>query len=178
MDSKHNARLTILALAATLLSGAAFYFGAGLHPHWWLTWVAALPVLLMAPSLPWGWSLLVAFAANALGALSLWNYLRQDLHFPLSAIAVYLFVPGAVIALAVLLFRGFFRRGQVWLAVLAFPSLIVAYEYLTELALGTFGNTAYTQLNNPPALQLAAVVGMWGIGFVVMLFAPAVAAAI
>jgi apolipoprotein N-acyltransferase len=178
MDSKHNGRLTILAFAATLLSGAAFYFGGGLHPHWWLTWVAALPVLLLAPSLPWGWSLLVAFAANALGALSFWNYLRQYLQFPLSAIAVYLFVPGAAIALAVLLFRGFFRRGQVWLAVLAFPSLIVAYEYLTELALGTFGNTAYTQLNNPPALQLAAIAGMWGIGFVVMLFAPAVAAAI
>ena len=178
MDSKHKVRLTILALAATLLSGAAFYFGAGLHPHWWLTWVAALPVLLLAPSLPWGWSLLVAFAANALGALSFWNYLRQILHFPLSAIAVDLFVPSAVMALAVLLFRGFFRRGRVWLAVLAFPSLMVAYEYLTELVLGTFGNTAYTQLNNLPALQLAAIAGMWGIGFAVMLFAPAVAAAI
>jgi hypothetical protein len=79
-----------------------------------------------------GWSLLVAFAASALGALSFWNYLRQHLHFPLSAIAVYLFVPSAAIALAVLLFRCFFRRGQVWLAVLAFPSLIVAYEYLVQ----------------------------------------------
>lgn len=178
MDSKHNARLAILAAAATLLSGAAFYFGAGLNPKWWLVWVAALPVLLVAPSLPWGWALLVAFAANALGALSFWNYLRHYLQFPPSAIAVYLFAPAAGIALAVLLFRSFFRRGQVWLAVLAFPSLIVAYQYLAELALGTFGNTAYTQLNNLPVLQLAAVSGMWGIGFVVLLFAPAVAAAI
>jgi len=178
MNSKHDARLTSLALAATLLSGAAFYFGAGLHPHWWLTWVAALPVLLLAPSLAWGWTLLVAFAANALGALSFWYYLRQILHFPIPAIAVDLFVPSAVMALAVLFFRAFFRRGQVWLAVLAFPSLVVAFEYLTELATGTFGNTAYTQLNNLPALQLAAVTGMSGIGFVVLLFASAAAAAI
>jgi apolipoprotein N-acyltransferase len=178
MGSKHDARLTVLVLAATLLSGGASYFGVGFHPHWWLAWVAALPVLLLAPSLRWGWSLLVAFAANALGALSFWNYLRQILQFPLLAIALYLFVPGAAMALAVLLFRGFFRRGQVWLAVLAFPSLLIAYEYLTELALGTFGNTAYTQLNNLPALQLVAISGMWGIGFVVMLFPSAVAAAI
>jgi apolipoprotein N-acyltransferase len=171
-------RITILAPTATLLSGSAFYFGAGLHPLWWLTWVAALPVLLLAPSLPWGWSLLVAFAANALGALSFWNYLRQVLQMPLSVVAVYLFAPCAVVALAVLLFRGFFRRGLVWLAVLAFPSVIVAYEYLIELALGTFGNTAYTQLNNLPVLQLTAITGMWGISFVVMLFAPALAAAI
>ena len=33
MDSKRDARLTILALATTLLSGAAFYFGASLRPH-------------------------------------------------------------------------------------------------------------------------------------------------
>lgn len=178
MDSKHNARLTVLASAVTLLSGTAFYFGAGLHPYWWLTWVAALPVLLLAPSLPWGWSLLVAFVANALGALSFWSYLRHDLHFPLSVIAVDLFVPSAAMALGVLFFRGFFRRGHVWLAVLAFPSLIVAYTYLTELVVGTFGNTAYTQLNNLLALQLAAIAGMWGLSFVVLLFAPAVAAAI
>lgn len=178
MDSKHKARLTVLALAATLLSGAASYFGGGLHPQWWLTWVAALPVLLLAPSLPWRWALLVAFAANAIGVLSLWNYLRNILQFPLPALAVDLFVPAAVMAGAVLLFRGFFLREQVWLAVLAFPALVVAFEYLSELALGTFGNTAYTQLDNLPVLQLAAVTGMWGIGFVVMLFAAAVAAAI
>lgn len=81
MGSKHNGRLTILAVAATLLSGAAFYFGAGLDPHRWLTWVAALPLLLAAPYLPWGSSPPVAFAANALGALSFWSYLRQQLHF-------------------------------------------------------------------------------------------------
>ncbi len=176
MASKHNAQLAILALAATLLSGAAVYFGAGLHPHWWLMWVAALPILLVAPRLSWSWTLLVAFAASALGALSLWNYLRQL--FPLPVIVAYLFVPGAAFALAVLLFRDFFRRGQVWLAVLAFPSLIVAYEYISESALGTYGNVAYTQLNNLPVLQLAALTGMWGIGFVVMLFAPAKTVAI
>jgi apolipoprotein N-acyltransferase len=178
MESKHNVRLGILALAAMLLSGAAVYLAVGLHPHWWPMWVAALPILLVAPRLSWGWTLVVAFAADAVGALSLWNYLWQHLHFPLPVIAAYLFVPAVAFALAVLLFRNLFRRGQVWLAVLAFPSLIVAYEYVTELALGTYRNTGYTQMSNLPVLQLATVTGMWGIGFVVMLFAPAIAAAI
>jgi len=178
MDSRLSTRFVIAALAATLLSGVALYFGAGLHPHWWLTWVAALPVLLVAPSLPWVWALLTAFAASILGTLSFWKYLRSDIHMPLGAALLTLLVPAAAFALAVLMFRSFFRRGQVWLAVLAFPSLLVGYQYVIELILGSFGNTAYTQLNNLPVLQLATLTGMWGIAFLVMLFAPAVAAAL
>jgi apolipoprotein N-acyltransferase len=178
MDSKHNTRFRVIALVATLLSGVAFYFGTGLYPQWWLVWVAALPVLLVAPSLPWGWTLLIAFVARALGNVSFWNYCRHDLHMPLEATLQSLLVPAVAFALAVLLFRSFFQRGQVWLAVLAFPSLIVGYEYFTELAFGTFGNTAYTQLNNLRVLQLAALTGMWGVSFVVMLFASALGAVI
>jgi apolipoprotein N-acyltransferase len=176
MDSKHNPRSPIIVLAATLLSAVAFYFGAGLHPQWWLVWVAALPMLWVAPSLSWGWALIVAFSASALGTLSFWHYLRVVLHFPLGLVLESLLVPATASALALLLFRALFRQGRVWLAVLAYPSVMVGYEYLTERVAGTFGNTAYTQLNNLPVLQLAAVTGMWGIGFVVMLFAPALAA--
>jgi apolipoprotein N-acyltransferase len=178
MDSKRNARLLLLALAATGLSAVAFYFGAGLYPKWWLMWLAALPVLLLAPSLPWSWTLLIAFAARAFGNLAFWNYCLHDLHMPLGATLQSLLVPAAAFALAALLFRVFLRRGQVWQALLAFPSLIVGYEYVTELVFGTFGNIGYTQLNNLPVLQLAALTGMWGISFVVNLFSSAAAAAI
>jgi apolipoprotein N-acyltransferase len=178
MDSQLNPRVLILALAAVLVSGVAFYFGAGLYPQWWLMWVAALPILLLAPSLPWRWTLLTAFAARSLGYLSLWNYLRQYIQMPLGITLESLLVPAIAFPAAVLLFRSFFRRGQVWLAVLAFPSFMVVYEYCTSLKFGSFGNTGYTQLNNLPVVQLAAITGLWGIDFVVLLFAPAIAAII
>jgi apolipoprotein N-acyltransferase len=77
--------------------------------------------------------------------------------------------------MAVIFFRALFRRGQLWPAVLAFPSMIVAYEYCNSLWVGTFWNTAYTQLDDLPVLQLAAITGPWGIGFVVLLLSSTLA---
>ena len=180
MDSNVNVRITILGLVATLLSGMAFYYGTGLHPQWWLMWVAALPILLLAHRLSLGRTFCMAVAARFLGFLSLWRYYRQYVRLPLLPTLENLLGPAVVFALAVLLFRSFFRRGRVWvwLAVLAFPTVIVVYQFFTDRVFGTFGNTGYTQLNNLPVLQLASLTGLSGIGFTVMLFAPAVAAAI
>lgn len=176
MDSGRNTRLPIVALlAATLLSAAAFYFGAGLYPHWLLMWVAALPLLLVAPRLSWGWALVMVLVARVIGSLPMWNYIAR-LRMPLGVRLEVVLAPAVVFGLAVLLFRSFLRQGRVWLAVLSFPSLIVLFEFCWDRAFGTFGNTAYTQLNNLPVLQLASVTGMWGVSFVVMLFAPALAA--
>jgi apolipoprotein N-acyltransferase len=167
----------MLALAAAaLLSGTALYFGTGLYPKWWLVWVAALPVLFLAPSLSWLRSGLVASAASILGGLNLWGYDHTQLHMPLWLALEILLLPAIVFSLAVLLFRSFFRRGRVWLAVLAFPAVIVAAEFCTDLVFGTFGNIAYTQLKSLPVLQLASITGLWGLSFLVELFAPAAAA--
>lgn len=176
MDMKSKKHQAALATAAILLSGAAFYFGTGLHPQWWLMWVAALPVLLLAPRLTWGWTLFVAFAARLLGACSMLTYYRVRLHVPIGTMLEYLLIPVVGFAAAVLLFRSFFRRDQIWFAVLVFPSFIVVREYCTSLVFGTFGNAAFTQLRDLPVLQLAAVTGPWGIGFVVTLFSSALAA--
>ena len=162
--------------AATLLSGAAFYFGTGLHPQWWLLWLAPLPVLLLAPRMPWGGAVAVAFVARLLGACSMATYYWVRIQASLGKKAEYLLLTVIAFPLAVWLFRSFFRRGQVWLAVLAFPSVYVLYEYCTNLAFGSYGNTAYTQLGNLPALQLAALTGLWGITFMVMFFSSSLAA--
>ncbi|HUZ93951.1 MAG TPA: nitrilase-related carbon-nitrogen hydrolase [Edaphobacter sp.] len=167
---------TALAATATILSGAAFYFGTGLHPLWPLMWVAPLPVLLLSPRIPWSRALLVAFVARLLGAGSMVTYLRVRLNqVPVETRLAYLLIPVFVFTLAVMLSRAFFRRGQFWPAILAFPSTIVAYEYCSSLWGGTYWNTAYTQLDNLPVLQLAAVTGLWGISSVVLLFSSALA---
>lgn len=177
MDSKLNMRNLALAVVAVAVSGAAFYVGDGLSPRWWVVWLAALPVLWMAPRLPWATAGIAALVARAIGGLSLWDYLG-NLRFPLWLKLEVLLPPAVVFGAAVLLFRIFLRRERPWLALLAFPSLLVGYEYLNSLASGTFGTTAYTQLRNLPVLQLGALAGLWGISFAVLLFAPTLAAII
>ncbi len=59
---------------------------------------------------------------------------------------------------------------------LSFPLIAVAGEYLVSLSQGTFLNVGYTQLDNLPILQLAAITGIWGIGFSVNLLPAGLAA--
>lgn len=176
MDSKVRTRGLMLAVLAVALSGGAFYLSDGLNPFWWAIWLAPLPMLWIAPRTSWRSAGVAALAAQVIGGLSSWNY-HRILGLPLWLRLELLVVPAIAFALAVLLFRAFFRRGKVWLAVAAFPVVIVSYEYLTSLVFGTFGDTAYMQLKNLPVLQLGALAGPWGIGFVVMLF-PAMMAAL
>src|SRR5262249_2165347 len=132
MDSKLNRRILTLALIAIALSGAAFYLSTGLEPLWWPMWLAALPVLWVAPRLPWWAAALGALTARAIGGLSTWTYYLR-LHFPLWLRLEALLMPAIAFAIAVLLFRAFFRRGNPWLAIVSLPSFVVAYEYLTSL---------------------------------------------
>jgi len=165
----------LLALAAAALSGAALYVSEGLYPQWWAIWLAALPVLWIAPRLPWAVASGTALVAGLVGRLSMWGY-HGRLYLPLWLRLAFVIIPAVAFCAAVVLFRIFLRRGQLWRAVLAFPAVMVAYEYLVSLGFGTFGATAYTQLPNLPVLQLGALTGLWGISFVVMLFPSMIAA--
>jgi apolipoprotein N-acyltransferase len=143
---------------------------------WWLVWLAPLPVLLLAPRLRGGPAFLIALIARALAGLNVWHYLRDVVQFPLALLVLSILIPAAYFALAVVIYRGLLRKENPPLAALAFPVTMVASEYLISLSQGTFFSTGYTQLGNLPILQLAALTGLWGIGFVVNLFPAAVAA--
>src|SRR5215831_12585685 len=74
MDSEKNQ--VGIAIAAVITSGLCLFFGTGLHPVWWLMWLAPIPVLVAAPQLTRRWTFAVAFVAWALGGLNMWNYLH------------------------------------------------------------------------------------------------------
>jgi apolipoprotein N-acyltransferase len=169
-------RRSFVILSAIALTAAAYFVSSGLDRVWWLVWLAPLPVLLLAPRLR-GWQIfLVALIAHALAGLNVWHYLRDVVQFPLGLLLLSILIPSAYFAIAVLIYRGLLRKGSPSLAALAFPVTMVASEYLISLSQGTFFSTGYTQLGNLPILQLAALTGLWGIGFVVNLFPAAVAA--
>lgn len=170
--SRHRA----IAALALVSSAVAWFFGTGLHPIWWLTWLAPLPVLLAAPRLSrWtAWSL--AFVAFVLGSLNMWNYDRVVT--PLWLSIFILIVPSPVFAFIVLAHRAFILRGQILRAVFALPVLWSAVEYLAEFRSvhSTWGNLAYTQMDCLPLIQIASFTGIWSISFIVLLFPSAIAA--
>ena len=162
-------------ILASVLSAAAFFFGTGLHPHWWLTWLAAIPVLLFAYRASAKLAFVAACLAFFLGGLNLWIY-YDILQLPI-AVRILAFVgPALVFTCGVMVSRAFFLRGSQWLAALSLPAVWVSFEYLFSLgANGTALNLAYSQMNFLPILQIASVTGIWGISFVLFFFSSAVA---
>ncbi len=166
----------VLSVAACLASAAAFYFGTGLHPLWPLTWIAPLPVLLVATRLSGRTASLVAFLAFVIGALNMLHYFRI-LHLPVPAQILACAGPSLVFATAVGVFRRALRRGQTITAAFALPSIWVGYEYLLSVVSvhSTFDNLGYTQLDCLPLIQFASLTGIWSLSFCLFFFAATVA---
>jgi apolipoprotein N-acyltransferase len=166
------------AACAVAATAALLFWGTGLHPLWYLTWFAPLPVLLIAPRLG-GWSaFLIAALAWFVGSLNMWYYLLTNFA-TLPLVLIFSLVPACLFGLSVVLFRMFLRRGDLWTAALFFPAFWVALEYLNNVTSpnGTFPNMGYTQMDCLPVLQLASLTGIWGIGFCLFLLPAAIAVA-
>jgi apolipoprotein N-acyltransferase len=168
----------LVVIAAGLASATFFYFGTGLRPIWWLLWLAPVPVLAIAPRLSNSTAFLLGSIAWLIGEMNQWNYLRHELELPVEIIILFLVITAVAFGFLVLFVRSFLRRGWLFLAALAFPVAWVTVEYLTALISphSTWGNLAYTQMNCLPVIQIASITGIWGISFIVFLFAGATAA--
>jgi apolipoprotein N-acyltransferase len=166
-------RHVLLAIAAAAASAALLYPGTGLHPIWWLVWLAPVPLLAVAPELHRGADFLLASAAWFVGESNQWNYLTRALELPVGLVIVSFVIPAIVFGFGILFARTFLRHGSIFLAALAFPVYWVAYEYLTAISSphSTFGNLAYSQMECLPLIQIASITGIWGISFAVFLFA-------
>jgi apolipoprotein N-acyltransferase len=156
--------------AAVLLSAAALWHGTGLEPAWALTWLAPLPVLAFALRASTGAAAGAAFAAWALGGLNLWHYYRAILGVPIPVVLVAIALPAVAFAAVVLSTRALARRGRHLLAAAALPSGWTAFEYAVSRSSphGTFGSLAYTQLDCLPVVQVASLLGISGVTFLLM----------
>jgi apolipoprotein N-acyltransferase len=180
MRSAHSARgrgaVAAMAAVAVALSGAALYLGSGLHPVPWLTWLAPLPILLLAPRTPAPVAAVAAFVAWFAGEANMWNYLLNDIRLP-PVILLFLAAYALLFALAVALYRGLLGRRRYALAALAVPAIWTSGEYVVSLLSphGTFGSLAYSQADLLPVAQIASITGILGISFALMGVSSAVA---
>lgn len=173
-----SARFSALWLTlATTLSGAAWWFGTGLHPMAWITWLAPLPLLLLAPRIHWQYLVLGGMLAGSCAGLNLWHYLRTVIGLPLPVGLIVAVVPALSFTLALLLFRRAWLARKYVTAAIAFPSLWVAIEYGITLGSphGTFGSLAYSQLDTLPFIQVVSFTGIWGASFLLLLTPAALA---
>ncbi|GHJ48937.1 apolipoprotein N-acyltransferase [Catellatospora sp. TT07R-123] len=163
--------------AAALASGAALYFGTGLRPLAWLTWIAVIPVLLAAPRLGRLGAALAAAAAWLIGTLNEWTYLTGDLGMPPVRAALIDLAAAGVFAAVVLAYRALIRRGRWAAAVLLPPAAWVGVEYLFAISSpdGAFWSLAYTQTAVLPVAQLASLTSYLGITFVLLVVQTTVA---
>jgi apolipoprotein N-acyltransferase len=177
MASKHDDSALWAWLAATALSALCWWFGSGIHPQWWLTWFAPLPVLWLAPRFRARSAALSAFVAYTAGSLSAWTYLHTYIGLPWLYDVYAMSVSGVMLMLCVLLYRRLLLRGHTLAAALAVPTMWVALEYVTNLLSphGTLTNLSYTQIDALAVIQIAAITGIWGIGFLLLLVPTAIA---
>jgi len=178
LSSATRRRRCLEISGAVFASAVLFYFATSLRPTWWLLWLAPVPLLWLAPQISRRAAFFAAFVAWFIGDLSQWDYFRHSIELPLLFITIVFGLRSLIFALGVLFARGFFRAGRLAAGAFAFPVYWVTLEYLTETASpdGTFGNLAYTQMNFLPVIQIASITGIWGISFIVFLFAGATAA--
>jgi apolipoprotein N-acyltransferase len=161
----------VLGIVATAVSAAAFYLSTGLGTLWPLTWVAPLPVLIASFNRSWPTAGLMAFTAFFLGSLNTPYGVPGWILFGLP--------PSIALAMATLAFRFGARRMAGWLAILAFPAVLTAYEFLFAWFSpnGTLWSLAYSQTDFLPLLQIVSLTGLWGVVFVISLVASAAAMA-
>ncbi len=178
MDMNSRSGQILKGLATVAISGPCLYAGTGLHPIWWLTWIAPLPVLLFATQASVPATGVVALSAWLTGGLNMWHYLHDVIQLPAGIVVLASLVPALAFLLVTLNFRLSIKNGQFLKAAFVAPAIWVVYEYLYMLASphSTFGSLVYSQMDFLPVLQLASITGLWGILFLLFLVPAATVA--
>lgn len=180
VDGKRRGGTAVARTAAALIAATALlYFGTGPDPIPALSWLAPLPILLLAPRASARATLLVAFAAGFLGTANSWAYFLGSDSIPLPMVAVIVLGSSVLLMLSVAVFRASVLRGRPLTAALAAPAVWVTGLYLVSSTspVGVMGTFATTQADQPVVLRIAAITGAWGVEYLVLLV-PAVVAAL
>jgi apolipoprotein N-acyltransferase len=163
------------AILTIIVSGVLYYFSTGFHFLWPLMWFAPIPVLVYAYRANIWRSLIVSFIVGLVPGINIIVGYSVTL-MPLTALFMGTLSQAIVWMLVVILTRYFTHRINNGFSLFSYPTLIALVDYLQSLGThGTYSSIAYTQIDNLPILQIASVTGLFGISFVVSLFAAVAA---
>lgn len=165
----------MIVVLATLLSGAMFYLSQGIDNVWVLAWFAPVPLLWLAYGKTPLWQLVLA----SLAAILAGSIYSLQCYYGLIPPVIFLEVVGPqamLFPLAVVLARAIQRRSTPFVTLFAFPACWAAFEFLSEFAApnGTYGSFAYSQVSAPVLIQSASLFGLYGVTFLLCLFANTV----
>jgi apolipoprotein N-acyltransferase len=168
----------MFVLLAALLSGAMFYLSQGLDNVWSLAWFAPVPLLWLAYGRVPAWQVAGASAVAILAgsAYALQCYATLPLMIIVAVVA-----PQVVLFPMAVVFAGVVqRRASALLALIAFPAIWTAIEYIVGVVSphGTYGSLAYSQVSAPWLIQGASLFGYCVVTFMLCLFANTLAMAI
>jgi apolipoprotein N-acyltransferase len=132
----------------------------------------------MATRVPGSTVAFAAFASYAIGGLNMWRYLHGSVSVPVPIAMLAIAVPAIVFAASALLYRRLMARRHPVGAAFAVPMLWVVADFIIARLSphGTFGNLAYTQTSALAVIQIAAITGIWGVEFGVLLLPATIAA--
>jgi apolipoprotein N-acyltransferase len=163
-------------VAAALVSGALFYFSLGLKPFWMAAWAAPVPVLAAAFYCEgWREAALLTYLAVAIGLSSNFTYYLKTTGAVATPILLLLQV--LVWGFYVLRARSAVRASRSWMTVLVYPVFQTGVGTLVLMASphGSWGSYAYTQMDALPVIQIASVLGLGAVVFLLGVFASAAA---
>lgn len=171
----HFDRNTVVNAGLAILGGLLMRWSFGLHPVWWLAWVAPAPLLVAALRSSRWMALAWALLAGLIAASAKLHYLTQLM--PLApALFVTLLLALLWVAVVALARRVMVSSASPW-SVLAYPLLWVAADTLLAHLHpdGNFDSLAYSQGGFAPALQVTSLLGVAGLLFVLSLLPAALA---
>ena len=164
------------AVLCAVLGGVMFYLSQGRDDVWFLAWFAPAPLLWLAYGTARRWQVFAAaLTAAACGQIYIIQTYGDGM--PPAAMGAMVLGWGALFGAAILFARAAWQRFSPIVALIAFPAFWTSLEYGVSLVSphGSWGALGYSQVSFPPAIQVAALFGLYSITFLLCLFANAIA---
>jgi len=169
---------TVLRLIAAVAAGAALGQVVNLRPEWWLVWLAPALLLIIAIRYPARTARWMVALAAVIGTSVNFHYFR--LVMPLVAVILSIAAQALLWTFLILTSSRVVLRYRAWWTVFVYPALWVAADTLMAALLpdGNWGSLAYSQGDRLLILQIASLVGISGVLFLLALIPSALALAI
>jgi apolipoprotein N-acyltransferase len=166
-----------IKLGLAILGGLLMRWSFGLHPLWWLAWVAPAPLLAAALRSTARMAFVCALLAGLIAASANLHYFSTVMPLPAALLAMVMLA--LLWTLVVCQVRRVMAATASPWAVLAYPLLWCAADTLLAHLHpdGNFGSLAYSQAGFAPALQIVSLLGVAGLVFVLSLLPAALALA-